>query len=155
MGRAPMRRYLIRWSGWIVLYVLAAGAPCGEAGVPNKVPEPSLFSQIILKPTGQNGYEEFVAAADLVRQSAPRVDIAVGGTLKQKRAALADRNCARALELLRRGMQKPVVLPRTSVDWGTTGPELTHFRRLGRLLQVEQYVLFSQGRTRQATDSLY
>jgi hypothetical protein len=140
---------------------IAGGAisktPCLADGAVSARPtaEPSLLRQLIPEPTGNNGAEEFLMAADLVHQSpalAPAV--ASGATLAQKRVCLADRDCARAMDLLRRGLRKPVQSPRAAIGVDTRYPEAGSFRQLGQLLEVEQYVLLADGRTPAAIDSL-
>jgi hypothetical protein len=80
--------------------------------------------------------------------------VASGATLKQKRACLEDRQCARALGLLRRGVRKPVHSARAAIVVDARFPEGGGFRQLGLLLEVEQYVLLADGHTAAAIDSL-
>jgi hypothetical protein len=120
------------------------------------VPKPPNFPILFPVPTNNNGYEEWVQAADLI-QNNPQVaalstDAAI--TLAMKRRLLADPGVVRALQLVRAGLQKPVFSPRTSVDTDTTFPELSAFRLFAGLLCVEQYVLFADGRVDAAIKSL-
>jgi hypothetical protein len=140
------------------MVLLLAGvclAPGGSAQTPNNTPPRSAFSQIIDKPTGLNGYEEFVLAGDLVHGNQPLADATQeGSTLTVKRRALADPNVKRARALLRDGLNKGVSDPRTQLDENTLFPELALFRNLARMLAVEQYVFLSEGRVSEAINSL-
>ena len=117
--------------------------------------EQTLYRQVFPKPTGQNGYEEIILAAELVQMN-KALEVAYTGTptLSQKRAALNDRSCVEALKWLRRGLKKPIFSPRKEMTFDTSLPELAPLRSLARLLAVEQYVLLADGRTRDAINSM-
>ena len=119
-------------------------------------PKPPSFSTLFPVPTNNNGYEEWVQAADLIQNNPKVVALASDSemTLAMKRRLLADPGVERALQLLRAGVQKPVFSPRTSVDVNTTFPELRGFLPLARLLCVEQYVAFADGRVDRAIETL-
>ncbi|MCW3054315.1 MAG: hypothetical protein JWN14_3485 [Chthonomonadales bacterium] len=126
----------------------------GAAQVP--APKPPNFPLLFPFPTNNNGYEEWVQAADLI-QNNPKVESLSSDSempLAMKRRLLADPGVERALQLLRAGLQKPVFSPRTSVDVNTTFPELRAFVPLARLLCVEQYVAFADGRVDKAIETL-
>jgi hypothetical protein len=72
-------------------------------------------------------------------------------TLAQKRAALADPSVQRALTLLRIGLNRP---NRVSEDLGNQFPQFANVRTLARLLAVELYVAFADGRTRAALSTV-
>src|SRR5437868_13088406 len=105
-----------------------------ERGTPGP---PSLFQQVIKSPTGQNGYEEFIAAADELRASAlfKEAEAALGSPagcpLDRKRRILGDPAIARAMDPLRRGLSKPVSSPQP-MHWNSATPELPECRRLAR-----------------------
>jgi len=119
-------------------------------------PKPPSFSTLFPLPTNNNGYEEWVRAADLIQNNPKVVALASDSDLPlaMKRRLLADPGVERALQLLRAGVQKPVFSPRTSVDVNTTFPELRGFLPLARLLCVEQYVAFADGRVDKAIETL-
>src|SRR6476661_2926813 len=100
---------------------LAACLP-GEAGAAPPPRTPSLFQQVIPHPTGQNGYEELVAAAEELRKSkvyqeAERLSGTPEGVpLASKRRAMADGPVIRAFTLLKRGLSKPIASPRTTLS---------------------------------------
>lgn len=116
---------------------------------------PPNFPRLFPNPTHNNGYEEWVQAADLIQYN-PDVDTATlpGATLTFKRRVLAAPPVARALLLLREGLKKPVSSPRQDFDENTLLPEMAPFRKLARLLRTEQYVDFASGHVDDAIDSL-
>jgi hypothetical protein len=131
---------------------LAALSLSGPAFAQGAAPAPgSLFKEVIKQPTGKNGYEELVAAAEVLKGSklwakAEQPD----ALLADKRLALGDRLVVRALALMRQGLSKPVFSPREGLQPGTLPPELSGLRSLGRLAAVHQYVAFADGRTSEA-----
>jgi hypothetical protein len=131
-----------------------AGAPVCRAQTAGGPPA-SIFQQLFPVPTGENGYEELVQAGELAHDSA-RLEAALqsGASLKTMRAALADPPVVLALRLLRIGIAKPVRAMRPQMDADTVFPELRLFRNLGRLLQIEAYVLLADGRNAAAIDCL-
>jgi len=124
------------------------------ADKPEKPPK-SLLRQVVGRPTGRNGYEEFLAAADLLKSS--KIWKQAEGkqlSLAEKHLVLSDRKLQRALALLRKGVRKPVDSPRDGLDFTTLLPEFSAFRSLGRLLALQQYVLYANGRTADALETL-
>lgn len=113
---------------------------------------PILFPQ----PPHNNGYEEFVLAADLIVNNARSESLNADPkpTLALKRRVLDDPGVTEALRLVRVGVNKPVFSPRTNIDETTRFTEITYFRQLGRLLVAEQYVAFADGRVDAAINSL-
>jgi hypothetical protein len=106
-----------------------------------------LFKDVIKQPTGKNGYEELIAATEVLKSSklwskAEQPD----ALLSDKRLALGDRAGVRALALMRQGLAKPVFSPRDGLAPGTLPPELNGLRSLGRLAAVHQYVSLADGR---------
>jgi hypothetical protein len=118
---------------------------------------PSLFQQIFPQPTGQNGYEEIVAAGEMLSRSTLLAQGEQKGlntlTLTQKRAVLADPPVSDALALFRLGLTKSLHTPRDKSHEGAY-KAFSLYRRLARVLAMEQYVLCADGRTNQAIDSL-
>lgn len=136
----------------VTLSVLALAAAAGPA-VAQSQPEmpkapPSVFKQVIPSPTGRNGYEELVFAAETFQKSPFYAVVEKGAlTLARKREVLADPQVARALNLLDRGLAKQVLSPRQELNLSTMLPELSLFRGLARLLALQQYVQLADGRT--------
>jgi hypothetical protein len=130
------------------------GNAASGAKVPAETKQPS-FPRLFRSATNNNGYEEWVQAADLIQNNAD-VDAAgqPGATLTFKRHVLADRSVARALLLVRAGMDKPVRSPREDFDENTAQPELLGLQQLARLLRTEQYVDLADGRVDAAIDAL-
>jgi hypothetical protein len=131
-----------------------SGASASGAVTVSEAPS-SIFSRLFQHPTGNNGYEEWVRAVDLI-QNDENVDAAMepGASLNFKRHVLADPSATQALILLREGANKPVRSPRQSVDENTLLPELAPFRRLARLLSVQMQVDFAEGRASAAIADL-
>ncbi len=115
-----------------------------------------IFQQVIPNPTGENGYEEFVMAAEMVtnsREFQMTQDVENGPiTLKQKRAAVTANK--KALDLLRFGLQKKSFQPRTEMTAATLLPEFAQFRNMARMLAMEQQVFLADGSLPLALDSL-
>ena len=132
--------------------LLAATFPAGRGSAgPGAAPPPesSLFSTAITRPTdGKNGYEDLVAAADLIlgRPWYARVGDA-RLTLRDRRTILADPPCRKALALVQRGLRKPISSSRAELNYETRLPELAVFRSLGRVIVHEIYVRCADGDT--------
>src|SRR5947209_12609816 len=110
-------------------------------------PSVPLFHQVVPQPTGKNGYELLVLAADAFKASKLFEKAQEPGTsLEFKRQVLADRQVVRALKLLRDGLELPIASPRESVSISTPLPELASFRSLARLLALQQYTFLADGR---------
>ena len=114
-------------------------------------PPPSLFHQVVPQPTGKNGYELLVLAADAFKASKlyPKAQ-EPGTSLAFKREVLADRLVVQALKLLHDGLEMPIASPRQSLSVSTLLPELGAFRSLARLLGLQQYVFLADGRVAEA-----
>ena len=136
-----------------MLSLMGLGLARGQDKPP--VFEPPVFSRLFTQPSGQNGYEEWVQAGDLIRDN-KMMDAAMepGATLTLKRRVLAEPDVQKALHLLREGLGKPAQSPHLMPDENTVFPELGPFRKLARLLMTEIYVRFADGRTDAALDSL-
>ncbi len=137
-----------------ILLLVMCLAP-GVAAQPAQ-PAPTLFGKLFQKATDQNGYEELVRAADLVTQI-PGVDAALEpvSTLEAKRRVLGTSQAIRALELMKQGLEKPVLSPREEINENTLLPEFGAFRKLGRLIAAREYVMFADGRIDSAMDTLH
>lgn len=124
------------------VHALAASAPQGEA---------SVFPKLFPRPTGANGYEEIVMAADLAAAAEARM-VLMGPdvTLTDLRAALRDPERIRAIELLRAGLRKPISSPARPQSPDALQPELPHLRSLARLLAANIRAAFADGRNADA-----
>ena len=135
------------------LLLLCSGPP---AGAQQQEPRQDLLKNGNPNPfpqaTGANGFEEIVAAIDALWENPALRD---ARTLADKRRALADPDCARALRLLRQGLAKPCVRPPTSSDSTRRfNGGFVYVTDLEGLLRIEQYVLCADGRAEAALDSL-
>jgi len=140
-----------RWTASLILALALSGERAADAQQKSSAPPTSLFRKVISQPTGQNGYEDLVLAGDALQASryyeeSQKDDL----SLAMKRQILADRSVVRALELVRRALQKPVSSPRTTLSYRTELPELQVFRALARVLVLQQYVLLADGRAPEA-----
>lgn len=115
-------------------------------------PPRSLLRQVVPRPTGQNGYEEFLAAADIV--SSPRVREALAAWDVHRADLSHARQVAQlaqpAFALVRQGLRKPVFEPRGQLDFTMRFPELPGFRALARAYSAEVWVRFADGEPRLA-----
>ena len=147
----PLLRYLL------LTGAIASALPaCGQV---QEKPRTNNFEKLFTNPTGQNGYEEFVQAGDILL-NAPAwqdYDKAMSAeqslTLAMKRRVASDPMVRSAMETLRAGLKKPVRSPRAKLDDETLWPELATFRTLGRLASVVMYVELADGRISQALDT--
>ncbi len=130
----------------------------GGGGGPEPPRKPA-FGQIFAKPTGQNGYEDYVLAADVMIE--PKVREAgaalyarppVMTPLAAKRAWVAAGR--RALELVRAGNKKPIHDPREKVDNDTPFPEFAGFKSVANLFACEARVRFADGDGAGGTQSI-
>lgn len=114
----------------------------------------AIFRQVVPQPTGKNGYEELVRAVDVLRTSKLLAKAenrqGEGATLAYRRAVLQEKLVQEALRLVRIGLSKAVMSPREAPGTTTLYPEFAGFRRLARLLQIQQYVLLADGRVQEA-----
>jgi hypothetical protein len=114
-----------------------------------------MFHWLFPNPSNNNGYEEFVRAAEMI-QSMPEVNdvSSPGATLAFKRRVLGMSRVSKALSLVKDGLDKPVSPPRPSIDENTVFPEFAQFRTLTRLFSAEEYVNFADGHVDAAIKSL-
>ena len=117
-------------------------------------PPTSFLPQIFPQPTGKNGYEDLIAAADLLKRSKLYGEMELKPTLALRRQALADPLVRQARALLDSAFNKPIVPPQREFNLATTFPEMAGFRSVARLLNHEMYVYFSEGRTAYALSDL-
>ena len=108
---------------------------------------PSVFSKYFATPTGMNGFEEILWAGERLQESKavylPRATF----TLARKRAFLADPAVKDAFVLLRRGLAKPINIPRHDPTDPDFPSPFALIRSLARLLAVEIYVCLADGRS--------
>jgi hypothetical protein len=141
----------------LILTGLALGTGAATAQEPSGPRgAPGLFRQVIKKPTGENGYEELVAACEamqssrLYKRAEELMASAEGLPLASRRRVLQDPPIVKALSLLQKGLSKPISSPRDSVSPDTLLPELAAFRGLARLVAMQQYVCLADGRVAEA-----
>lgn len=144
-------------------------------------PTRSLFKDYFPKPSGTNGYEEYLNAADLIdtdefrafsryeeeAKSAPWVDedgkpmpkpplppgVRENSTLLEIRRAWVQR-FGRVLDLVAAGNLKPAFDPRTDFDFETTFPELAKFKNIAKFMAMAAEVRFADGSPKAGTDLL-
>ena len=120
-------------------------------------PAATLFQQIFPQPTGQNGYEEIVAAGEMLGRSAllGEAENAATGALplSKKRELLADPPVRDGLILFRRGLAKPLRAPRDQAGGAAMGA-FKLYRRIARVVALEQYVHCADGHMGRALDCL-
>jgi len=118
----------------------------------------SLYQQIIEKPTFNNGYEEYVQAADIA-VSARLSDLNATLTATNDSRTRLDRQrviaaaCGRVLNLIKQGNAKQVSYP-GKLDMDVLLPELTHFRAIGAALVTKAHVDFADGRVNEGFETL-
>jgi hypothetical protein len=133
------------------LAAAAAPQPARAQAAPAK--PGSVFKELVKQPTGKNGYEELLLAAELLQSSNLWKKAEAGRpTLSEKRLVLSDKPVIRALALIRQGLSKPVLSLREEITVSQPLPELNRLRSLARLLAMQQYVLLADGRTGEAIE---
>ena len=140
----------------VLVALLSEVTSRGQNAPPNPPPE-TVFARLFPKYTGTNGYEDLVAAGDLIANSeVVRVAELGDPTLKQMRQALEDPNVERALGMMRAGLDKAIQSPRDpdKIDQETLYPEYAEFRRMARVLMMEEYVALADGRLSKAIDTM-
>lgn len=112
-------------------------------------PKPRVFEKMFPRPTGTNGFEEIIRAAELADGIADEYHGRVNGgvPLAQKRAYLAHPVCREAASLLRRGLAKPITIPGQDPFSEDIFQPHALLRTLARLLSDEIYVAMADGRT--------
>jgi hypothetical protein len=136
---------------YLILLALGITTPAAAQEISIQMP---VFKEVVPNPTGRNGYEELVRAADLIRMNRRFLEAEANpaATLTEKRRVLADRQIRRALHLTREGLSKPVFSPRTTLGFSTGLPELNGFRSIALLLRFQQYVLLADGKVKEAVE---
>lgn len=119
----------------------------------------SLLKELIPQPTGANGYEEFLRAADLLA-SDPKVKAAYdelvkvpadGDVLAVRRDAVE--KAGAVLALIRTGALKPVVYPERD-PLKPSSRDGIGLRRLGRIGLMAAYGSLADGKSAAATDDI-
>lgn len=130
-----------------LLLVAAAHVPASRA----QQLEPPVFPKLFPRPTGANGYEEIVMAADLAVAAERRMLLTEPQvTLTDLRSALRDPERIRAIELLRAGLRKPIKHPARPDGHDSIFLELSPVRTLARLLAANIRAAFADGRSADA-----
>jgi hypothetical protein len=141
----------------IIAALIGSLGQCLAQTDPQTSPKPA-FDRIFTHPTGNNGYEDLVRAADIVQDSKAFAEMvgegAAAPTLAAKRRLLFQPEILRAFELIRAGLNKPVTSPREAPDDETILPELAEFRRMAKLIDIKLYVELADGRVPAAIDTL-
>jgi hypothetical protein len=139
---------------WSVVLLLAIAGPSAPASQAQQQEPGAVLRQVVPNPTGHNGYEDFILAAEMV--AATREFLAVNEaerpTLLDKRKAVSANR--KALLLFREGLKKQIYQPRTEFNVETLLPEFSLFRELGRLLSIQEEVNLADGKIGAAIDSM-
>jgi len=118
----------------------------------------SLYQQIIKKPTFNNGYEEYVQAADIaistrLRQLCDAVKEPDSNSTLLERQRIVVAQCSKILALVKQGNAKPAFYP-NKLEIGTLLPELRQFREIGFALVTKAHVDFADGRVNEGFETL-
>lgn len=124
------------------MFWIVAGVVLGQAG---------LFSQVVPNPTGKNGWEEYVRAAERVVASPSAAES--GRTLLERNRNLLTRHGA-VLDLIRQGNGKPVFDARDPMDWTRKYPEYRALRELNLAMAAAAYAEFASGKTALGTERM-
>lgn len=136
-----------------------------------------MMGLLFPNPTGRNGYEEYVRAAEIISDHSfnfylmwtPQTSVddidptdKTGVQLYKHFSNMKVLGVRKellqkyglALDLVRQGNMKPVTDPRPVVKPDTVFPELTYFKRIAQLFTAEAYVKFAEGHPSAGTQSL-
>lgn len=126
-------------------------------GIGSPLQEPTLFERIVTTPTGNNGYEEYLRACDMIAAGFMSLDPdRVAGPLGENYLSSSRVLVSRyelAIQLVRLGNRKKVFDPRTNVTFHTQFPELGYFRWLHKLLFAKVYVSLADGNSSAAVET--
>jgi len=142
---------------------VAIGLFVFRQGVQAPKEQKSLFEQVVATPTGANGYEEYLRAADALNdpdfvaitdainqvgnpatEQKPLPDWAQGKTrLELERMRVG--KYEPVLRWIHDGNQKNVYDPRTSIDPNTVFPELVAFKKIAKFAASDAKVHFADG----------
>jgi len=137
----------------------------------------NLLYRVIPHPTGANGYEEYLRAAEIVSDPAcgvydswlPNMDAPNYDSPSDPRISLIRRlnsmnflsvrqeqvkRYGEALDVIRQGSLKRIVDPRQPLTPESLLPEVSYFRRLARLFTADAYLKFADGKSAAATRDL-
>lgn len=161
MGRLPGLILIVAMLSFIAAFDQADPAQDkgnAVASRPEPPPQP-IFGQVVANPTGRNGYEDYVLAADIMIQ--PKVRDAEDAVYAQPRllSPLAAKRAwvaaaKRALDLVRAGNAKPIFNPRSKMNGAPLFPEFAGFKQIAKLFTAEARVRFADGDTGGATQSI-
>jgi hypothetical protein len=124
------------------MFWIVAGVVLGQAG---------LFSQVVPSPTGKNGWEEYVRAAERVVANPSAAES--GRTLLERNRDLLTRHGA-LLDLIRQGNGKPVFDARDPMDWTRKYPEYRALRELNLAMAAAAYAEFASGKPALGTERM-
>ncbi len=112
----------------------------------------SIFRKLFPQPTGQNGLEELVYAAELLTQNraGQSLDAASNPTLSELEIWFADARVKQCMARMRQGLGKSVRSPRPTLTLQIEVPEFALMRRLGRMLRHQVQLNYAMGRHAEA-----
>ncbi len=122
--------------------------------------KPSRFQTVCPHPTGRNGYEEYLQAADCAQAPAFRAArTAYDAAIAAGRPCLDEarqmvRLSGSIQQLVKVGNRKPVSDPRVDMDNSTVFTEYAAFKDIAKYLESAANVDFAEGRPRQGAETL-
>lgn len=119
----------------------------------------ALLSISVALGQGNNGYEDYLAANEMAKQSGVPAIIQLVSERKEAPSYLTlCRRMAEAMrgpiELIRRGNTKAVFDPRKEITSGTAFPEFAGFKSLAHGISMTAHAQFADGSSAAATDTL-
>ncbi len=109
-----------------------------------------LTGQIVPAPTGENGFEDYIAAFDVIRE-APAM-ATTNDVLSDRRQKL--KYFSTALNLIRTGNDKPIGDPRSGLTTASPLLELPYAEMAARLFGEEAYVRFAESKSASGLQSI-
>jgi len=155
--RTDLKTIASTLASWAYMFVFLCAAAVGQG---------SMYSRVVPYPTGTNGYEEYLQAADIA--SGPEFDLydtwlvglRSGSLTNAEKPFDVDRTdpdlavrrkwaerFRRCCSLISNGNRKPVSDPRGAAGAGGGFPEYRAFKSLAKIEEATAHVLFADGQT--------
>ena len=142
---------------WAVFILVLCTLGLGSPLFAQQAQQEDVFVFLFPKPSGKNGYEEWVMASMLIKrpEGAQSIFNDSAPKLSDIRRLLQMPEIRQAKVLFLAGLNKRISLPRSpqELDENTRFPELALFRNYARLHQQEIYIALAEGRNHDAIEA--
>lgn len=129
------------------IVALCVASSAGQGGGLGDQTTGALFRKLVKTPTGENGYEDFLRAADQVMSATHSLDLPRRGATYLEDCRIWARRTASTRRLVQSGTEKPVWYPSETAALIQDHPEMSAFRRVAAAIAASAYVHFADGDT--------